>query len=542
MIDVLYADKVFLGGQVITVDREHRIQEAVATKGNRILAVGSNEDIKPLIGKDTTVIELGGNSVLPGFVDSHLHMTMYGTNQLGISCKAPHIQSIEDILDALRQKARETPKGQWVRAWGFNELRIKEKRYPTRKELDEVSQEHPIIVIRTCAHISIVNSLALKLAGIDEHTPDPEGGKIGRDENGVPNGVMIEAAHMHMFETAKFSDDEMRKALTLASEDFVRAGITSVHDAGGYGPDNLRVMHQAVQSGDVKVRIYAMVCALNNSEEFVDKMIQSGVTTGLGDERFKIGPAKVFTDGSSTGPTAATRQPYTNNPEDCGVLYYSQERLNAVLGRAHEKGFQITAHAQGDRAIEMVLNCIETALAKHPRRNHRHRIEHAGITMPDLLARMKGLGVVPIPNPAFCYEFGDSYLEYYGDRVQHMYPVRDFVDNGMMVAGASDSPVTHCDPLLGIHAAVNRKSESGKEIGANQRISVLEAIRLYTWNGAYASFEEKIKGSIETGKLADLVVLNEPILNVSTERIKDLQVTMTLIDGKVVYSGDEPLF
>lgn len=535
----MFADKAFLNGQVVTVDGDNRVVEAVAVRGNRIFAVGGNEDIEPFVNEKTEVIDLTGKSLLPGFIDSHLHVTMYGTNKLGVSCKEPHITSIQHILADLKKKADETPRGQWVRAWGFNELKIKEQRYLTRQELDEVSLDHPILIVRTCAHISIANSRALELAHIDGNTPDPEGGKIARDDNGIPTGVLIETAHMHMFETAKFQEEELRQALSLASEDFISAGITSVHDAGGYGPDNLRVMQQAVQSGDVKVRIYAMVCALHQSETFVAKMIASGVTTGLGDERFKVGPAKVFTDGSSTGPTVATRQPYTSNPDDYGILYYSQEKLNDILGKAHKKGFQITAHAQGDRAIEMVLNCIEAALDQHPRDDHRHRIEHAGITMPDLLDRMKKLGVIPIPNPPFFYEFGDSYLINYGERVHHMYPVRDYIDNGVVSAAGSDCPVTHFDPLLGIHVAVNRKSQSGREVGSTQRITVLEAIKLYTWNGAYASFEEDIKGSIEVGKLADLVVLSEPILDVPETRIKDLNVQMTVIDGEIVYRRDE---
>lgn len=533
------ADLVFRNGQIITVDENNRIAEAVAVKSNRIVAVGTGTEIQELVDERTKVVDLKGNSLLPGFIDSHLHITLYGTNKLGVSCKEPYITSIEDVLKALREKAKQTPKGHWVRAWGFNEINIAEQRYPTRWELDEISTEHPIMIIRTCAHISIVNSKALELAGIDELTADPEGGKIARDSGGVPTGVLFETAHMQMFERARYTEEELRQGMALASDDFIAAGITSIHDAGGYGPDNLRVMQEAVRSGDVKVRIYAMIGALNNSQEFVTKMMQAGVVTGLGDEHFRLGPAKVFTDGSSSGPTIATRQPYTSNPSDYGILYFTQEELNRILEEAHAKGFQITAHAQGDRAIEMMLDCIEEALRKHPREGHRHRIEHAGVTMPDLLERMKRLGVVPIPNPAFFYEFGDGYIKNYGERVHHMFPVRDFIDAGIIAAGGSDSPVTTFDPLMGIHVAVNRMSITGQEVGPNQRVSVLEAIKLYTWNGAYASFEEHIKGSIEPGKLADFAVLNAPILEVPVDRIKELQVEMTVIDGEIVYQQEK---
>ena len=532
------ADTVFVNGQVVTVDAENRICEAVAVRNGWIVAVGTNDEVKSMIGDSTKIVDLGGMTLVPGFIDAHMHITLYGTNKLGVSCKAPHIESLSDILTDLKEKVEQTPKEQWVRAWGFNDTKVVEQRFLTKEELDEVSKEHPILVARACGHISMANSQALELAGIKESSPDPQGGKIGRDESGVTTGVLFEAAHMNIFEVAKFTDEEMSEALASASEDLVSAGITSVHDAGGYGADNLRVMQEAVRAGEVKTRIYAMICALNKSQEFVEDFLKCGVVTGLGDKKFMVGPAKVFTDGSSSGPTVGTREAYTSDPNDFGILYYSQEELNDILGRAHEKGFQITAHAQGDRAIEMTLDCIEFALEKHPREDHRHRIEHAGLTMPDLLERMKNMGVIPIPNPAFFHEFGDGYIKNYGDRVKHMYPARDFIDAEMIVAAGSDSPVTSYDPLLGIHVAVNRKSQSGKDIGPNQRVSVTEAIRLFTWNGAYASFEEDIKGSVEPGKLADLVVLSEEILSVPEEQIKDVEIELTMIDGEVVFQRD----
>ncbi|WP_078410166.1 amidohydrolase [Priestia abyssalis] len=529
------ADLVFLNGEVVTVDERNTIAEAVAVEGNRIKAVGTNEEVKVFIGEKTKVIDLEGKSLLPGFIDSHLHLTMYGVNQQAVNCKADHIKSLEDILSDLRDKAKETPKGQWVRAWGFNETKIKEKRYPTKEELDHISSEHPILILRTCGHISIVNSKALEIAKIDRTTPDPEGGFIERDVDGNTTGRLVETANMAMNEIASYTEEELRKGMKTASDHFISSGITSVHDAGVLDTDNFRIMQQAVQAKDIRVRVYAVICTLNDSARFVDNIMSAGIVTGLGDEFFKIGPAKVFTDGSSTGPTIATRQPYTSDSKNFGILYYSQEELDRILGEAHKKGYQITAHAQGDRAIEMVLNCIEKALDEQPRKNHRHRIEHAGIASADLQERMKKLGVIPIPNPPFFYEFGESYVKNYGSRVNEMYPLRDYIDNGIIAAAGSDCPVTHYDPLFGIHVAVNRKTASGQLVGGRQRVGVVEAIRAYTWNGAYASFEEDMKGSIEKGKLADLVILDSSILSADPENIKDLSVHMTIIDGEVVF-------
>ncbi|WHZ00003.1 amidohydrolase [Peribacillus simplex] len=534
----MFADLVLVNGQVITSNMEYDVNEAVAVTGNQIVMVGTNEEVKRLIGSQTEVVDLAGRSLVPGFIDSHLHITLYGTNKLGVSCKEPTIESLYDVIKEIEKKVNETPIGKWVRAWGFNETKISENRYPSRKELDLISSNHPIILRRACGHISVVNSKALEIAGIDEHTPDPEGGILVRDEEGVPTGVLIENAQMPFYEFADYTHEELLQGLMMASNDFIASGITSIHDAGVSSPENFRVMQEAVRNGRVQVRTYAIVSTINKSEEFVDKMIKAGISTGLGDEKFKIGPAKVFTDGSSSGPTAAMREPYADDSENYGILYFSQEELNRILGKAHEKGFQITAHAQGDRAIEMMLNCIEEALKKYPRKNHRHRIEHAGITMPDLVERMRELEVIPIPNPAFFLEYGDGYMKSYGERVNHMYPVRDFLDKGIIAAGGSDSPVTSFNPLLGIHGAVNRKSSTGQVVGGKQRIGVLEAIKLFTWNGAYASFEENIKGSIEIGKLADLVVLNGAILDVPTDHIKDMQVDYTIIGGKVVFQKE----
>ncbi|MDQ0268229.1 putative amidohydrolase YtcJ [Cytobacillus purgationiresistens] len=206
---------------------------------------------------------------------------------------------------------------------------------------------------------------------------------------------------MQLFEYAGYNNNEIRKGMKLASDEFIQAGVTSIHDAGAYGDgaESLRIMQQAVHASEIKVRVYAIIGSLTNSHEFVNRVVKAGPITGLGDNRFKIGPAKLFTDGSSTGPTIATREPYSHNKNDCGILYYSQGELNAILGEAHKKGFQITAHAQGDKAVEMILDCIEHALEEQPRKNHRHRIEHAGIASPDLQDRIKKLGVVPIPNP-----------------------------------------------------------------------------------------------------------------------------------------------
>lgn len=368
---------IFFNGEVITVDRLDSVADSVCVKGNKIIAVGNFHSLQHLIGPNTERIDLEGRSLLPGFNDAHLHLVLYGVNQLAISCKDPKIDSVEALLNALKEKAKTTPPGRWIRAWGFNETKVKEQRYPTLEELDIVSKVHPIIISRTCGHICVLNSAALKLANIDQHTPDPQGGVIEKDSKGNLTGRLIEAACMEMNNIATYSQDELLKAIEIANRDFIEAGITSIGEAGTFNADSFRALQFASQKGILQLRVYALLGSLNDSRDFTEKILASGVLTGTGDEKFKLGPVKLFTDGSSTGPTIATRKGYTSDPENNGILYYSEEEIYNVLGLAHKLGYQITVHAQGDKAIEMYLNVVERALNEAPRKDHRHRIEHA---------------------------------------------------------------------------------------------------------------------------------------------------------------------
>ncbi|MGE7601353.1 amidohydrolase [Peribacillus sp. NPDC097675] len=529
------ATNVFLNGEVITVDEKNSTKQAVAIAGNKIIAVGSNSEIEEFIGPATKVLDLEGKSLIPGLIDAHLHFVMYGVFQLQVSCKDPTIETIENLLEALRVKAKKTPKGNWIRGWGFNEKKIKEQRYPTLEELDSISREHPISITRTCGHIGVVNSLALKIAKIDEHTLNPQGGIIERDSLGKLNGRLIETAYMQFNDIAGYASDELEQGMQIAQQHFIEKGITSIHEAGTFNQESFRLLQLASNRRAIKIRIYAMISTLSDCTQFTINMLKTGVVTGTGNDFFKIGPAKMFTDGSSTGPTIATREGYTSDPNYSGILYYSEDEIYEVLGEAHKRGYQITVHAQGDKAIEIYLNVVERALKEHPRENHRHRIEHAGISTPDLQKRIKDLHMIPVPNPPFPYEFGESYLQNYGERTNYMYPARNFIDQGIICAVGSDAPITTYNPFIGIHTAVNREVNSGAPFGQRQSISTYEAIRLYTYNAAYASFDEHLKGSIEVGKVADLAILDRGILTTEKRFLKDTKVNMTMIDGEIVY-------
>lgn len=535
------ANIVFYNGSVITSDPNNTIVDSIAIKENKIIYVGPKKNIHKFIGENTQLIDLKNRSLLPGFIDSHVHLSIYGSNLLDVNCQESTIKSLKDLFNVLKQKTNQMERGKWIRAWSFDESKVKEKRFPTREELDKVSKHHPIIIVRACNHISVSNSKAFQLTGIDENTLDPVGGILERNHKGELTGKLIESAHMNISEKAAMDQEELKQSLKLASDVFIQYGITSIHDAGGYGDgiSILKAMKDGVNSGDIKVRIYSMIGSLTDAEKFIAEVKKRNILTGDGNERLKVGPTKLFLDGSSTGPTIATREPYCNEPNNHGILYYSQDNIDKILKDSHNKGYQITAHAQGDRAIELMLNCIEKSLEENPVSDHRHRIEHAGIVPKDLLKRIKKLNVIVIPNPAFIYFNGDRYVEYYGNRVNCMYPLKDYKDMNIPMALGSDAPVVNYDPLIGIHAAVNRKSDSDKLIGKKQRIEILDAIKAYTIMGAYASFEEDIKGSLEQGKLADLVVLDSDILSVNKSNIKDIQVDITMIDGEIVYHRKE---
>ncbi|MDW0113110.1 amidohydrolase [Sporosarcina saromensis] len=529
------AKELLINGEVITVNANDEIVEAVAIENGKITAVGTTKEILQLQDEETRVTDLAERTLMPGIIESHIHTTMYGANVLAVSCKDPEIRTLAALLQKLKQHASTIPAGQWVRAWGFNETSIEEGRFPTREELDLVTDQHPVMVIRACGHLSAVNSEGLAIGGITRNTQNPEGGEIGRRADGEPDGRLIETAHMELYQLAAHTRDEMREAHRVASAHFAEKGITSIHDATGYGLQNIEALREDAMSGVIAQRVYAMVGALNKPEEVVRHYMQLDICTGEGDEHFKYGPVKMFLDGSSSGPTVWTTAPYTSDSGNYGIHYLAQEELDALFIPAHEKGWQVTAHAQGDAAIDQLLNTIEKALQLHPREDARHRIEHAGLVREDQLQRMKALGVIPTPNPTFFSEYGDGYVTNYGDRAQRMYPLASYYRNGIPATITADCPVADFNPMRGIHSAMTRKAPSGQVIGEDEQIRLLQAIRGYTLHAANASFSEKETGSIEVGKFADLVILDRSILSAEVDEILGIKTDRTIIGGETVY-------
>ena len=532
------ADIVFTGGIVHTVDASNSIAEGVAVSDGRILAVGSNAEVNPTAGPETRHIELNGRSLTPGFIDAHQHFTGVGGAEYAIDCKAPGMDSIAAIVEQVRQRAESQPVGSWIRGRGYDHSRLVERRHPNRHDLDVVSPQHPVILTRTCGHIIAVNTKAIELAGLALDTPDPNGGRFDRDPDGSIDGVCYERANGAFRDVSAPSREELRGYLIAANRTDLASGLTSVHDAGGLLGPPMDVATELVASDEIQVRLYAFATVNTFEHPLVALLNGTGLHTGFGSDKLRIGAFKVMTDGSSSGPTASTRDPYHGDPDDSGILYWQQDELDDLIGRAHRAGWQCTVHVVGDRAVEQTLNAMARAQSEAPREGLRHRIDHCGITPPDLQQRVREQGIVPAMQPAFFWEFGDGYINNYGrHRADVMFPAKSLIEAGVRVAGSSDSPVTDYRPLFGIEQAMTRATMGGDVCGPEERVDLITAIRMHTINGAYAEFADDRKGSIEVGKYADLTVLSEDIRQVEVGELRDLPISMTLVEGRVCYEA-----
>lgn len=534
----LYADMIFKNGIVVTVDSANSLCEAVAVKGNRIVYVGDNAGAEMWLGPDTSVIDLAGRALLPGFIDSHMHLGMTGQNAaVIIDCNSNKVTSISQIQQKIREAAAKAPKGAWIKATGYEQSKLKEGRHPTRDELDEAAPDNPVQLTRCCLHMGVYNTLALKAGGIT----GPEmfaPGEVVVDENGRMTGLLKETACTYMWDKVIYTKDEYLRSFKAANDILLSYGVTSMHDGSFYGEETIGLYQDACRNGIIKVRMYNLLYHAYGKKktiEWVNDFISTGIHGGLGDDHFRLGHVKILIDGSTSGPSCATSQPYSHDPALKGIQLYTQEEADDIIIKAHNAGFNVSAHAVGDVAVDVILTAIERAMAQNPR-PCRHRIEHCGIINENLLSRIKKAGIVPVPNPGFFNENAEIYVKYYGDRVNWMFPLRAYLDNGITAALGSDSPVIEADPMIGLYGALTRADKcSGIVAGKDQRIGIMDAIRMYTYNGAYASLEEKIKGSIEPGKLADLVILSGNILDTPVEELKSLKADMTVIDGQIVY-------
>ena len=472
---------------------------------------------------------------MPGIIDAHCHAGIYGTAKKQVTCSGPEVNSIQDIQGKIQQRAKDTPLDQWILGRGYREFELVEKRHPNRWDLDKVAPDHKVFLMRTCGHVAVVNSRVLKEFGIGKDTPDPDGGRFERDVNGEPNGILSEQASIMIRMQARPSEGDIAAGLQIMNRDFLELGITGIHDASGLYPEEIRQYQKAIFEDTLKLRVYLMFRSSGGENRLGESLLDSGLITGFGNKRMKVGPYKMMLDGAGSSGTAAMFEPPPGKPNDTGILYFDQKELNMRLLKAHKAGYQIAVHAIGDRALEMVTDGFENALKCIPSENHRHRIEHFGFPSERVLAKVKELGIIPILGLPFLYELGDIYAENYGpDLMQRAYPLKKLMEMGVPAAMSSDAPVISPDPLHGIYFAMNRKTKSGQLIAPEEKTGLLQVLRAYTVNSAYASFEEKEKGSLEIGKLADMIVMSENIQETPIEELLRLRIDMTILDGDIV--------
>jgi len=550
----LVADLVLLNGNVITVDKKESLAQAVAVKGDRIIHVGKDREVRGLVGKSTCFIDLTGKTVLPGFIEPHTHFMSFGIRLKMVNVRTPPNQTISDVLERIRERAKITPKGEWIQAQGYEHTAIKEKRWPTRAELDGAAPDHPLVITYRSSHVWMANSKALELAGINKDTPQPQGGHIDRDpQTGEPTGVLREKAASRPVTrlVPHPSLAELKEGVIEAGKEYLSVGITSTHDAGtGDTPDYYRAYQETIEEGRLKVRVYLMIHDLPYARFYMERDL--GLRTGFGNEKLRLGPVKTCSDGSIQVYTCAFYDPYiksdTNDPtrDPRGVLQVSPEDQKKIILEAHGKGYQVAIHAQGDRGIDVALDAIENAMEKHPRENARHRIEHCQCVTPKGLERMKRMGVIASFYPHHIWYWGDRHIsDFLGmERASKIDPMKSAVNLGVVTIAHSDTPIAlpkdplfATDPLFGMWCAVNRKTRAGVLLGPEERLTPMEAIRCYTVNAAYASFEENLKGSIEAGKLADFVVLAESPLVVDPWEIRNIKVEKTIVGGEAVYEA-----
>ena len=525
------ADTIVTGGKLLTMDRAMPVAEAMAVRGHHILAVGSNDDIRHLAGPITKVIDATGMTVTPGFIDAHSH-PLLAEEAIGVNVNMPRIS---DVKDALVRKAAETPPGHWVRGVMYDDTKFEDGRPLNLNDIDEVVSDHPVYVGHRGGHTGVVNSMAFEVAGITIDTPDPLGGRFYR-EDGEFTGKVAERAVDPFFASGTWpvmNRGVRQESATISSRNMAASGLTSTTDAWGSRED--LIAYQDARAAD---KLYFRLSFMpGGASETFKGLKEAGIASGFGDDMIRIGAVKYGADGSASERTMSMSTPYEGRPDDYGILTMSQEEIDAAVDDAVAHDFRIGIHANGDVAINMVLDAYERVLKDWQGPNPRFRIEHCSLINPGIVARIKALRVVPAPFYTYAHFHGNKWVEYGFEKMQWMFAHRSFLDAGIPVAPASDYTPGPYEPMMAIQSMVTRKDVQGRVWGPNQRISVSEAMRICTMYGAFAAFDENIKGSLTAGKLADFVILEKDPHDVDPDNIIDIKVVRTVLGGLTTHEA-----
>jgi len=529
------ADLALLNGNIVTMTKELPRAQAVAIRGNTIVKVGTNKEIDSFVGEETKVINLEQKLVIPGLIDAHIHPFGVGRTlaRAGLDLRG---LTKEQILDKVAQRVKEVEKGEWITGKGWDQAFFKEKKYPTRYDLDSVTPDNPVALSPVYGHSGWYNSLALRLSNINKDTKDPEGGRIFRDEQGEPTGILAEKAQgLIKRERRRYGGgpEEREEYIKLAMEQFRKWGLTGIHDASS-GRGSLELYKELKRKGELTVRVYAMISA---SGDVFSEYLSQGPQV---DDFFTARSVKVFIDGALGPQGALLFEPYADSPDTSGLQMLKEEEAYSIVKRSLDNGFQVCTHAIGDKGIHIMLNLYQRALEENPVKDHRFRIEHASVIHPSDLPRFKELNVIASMQPVFLGEYGRWSENRLGlQRAKNVLPFRQLLDAGVIIAGGTDYTSSDSgNPFINFYCAVTRKSPFGvsEEWQGQEKVTREEALRMLTIDAAYAAFEENIKGSIEAGKLADLAVLSQDIMSVDEEEILNTEVLMTILDGKIIYN------
>ncbi len=530
---------IFTNGTIRTLDPEQPTADAVLVRDGMVVAVGELKALREQAGTSSEVVDLGGGTMLPGFIESHNHFQMAGVGFAHVNLRGDVCDSIPEMQRRLRERANQTPGGSWVIGRGYDQTLLAENRHPTRQDLDEASTDHPIAIFHVSYHGLVANSRALEMAGVDQSTADVPGGDIYRDDHGYPTGVFMESPAMSLISSHMPQNGvpEYEDGLKLARDHYLPKGITGVHDARIGGYDEVRAYANMIAAGELPIRTYMMVAPELYDAELEGQAGDLGPALGLPAGRLIAGPVKMFQDGAIQAYTAALTEPYFDAPDEHGVKIHDPAFLSSEIMRFHKLGLQIAIHGNGDSAIDDILNGYEAALEAHPGADHRHRIEHCQTARPDQLERMARLGGTSSVFINHLWHFGDRHISRFlgPDRAHRLEPLASMSRLGIRWGLHSDFPVTEVDPLMGIWLAVNRQTSGGQAIGADEAVDVEMALRGFGPDAAYLAFQEGRMGTIAPGYYADFVVLSGDPVD-SPETIKDLQVQATIIGGETVWT------
>ena len=531
------ADAVYMNGIIYTVDDKNPKVSAMAIKGDRFLFAGSDAGARKYIGGGTRVIDLNGRTVLPGLIDAHIHFSGIGEAKMRLDAFWKPKQEILDAVAAAHKKAK---KGEWIQGRGWNQEVWTPAVFPTKEDLDKVSPDIPVYLGRTDGHAAWVNTKALEIAGITKDTPNPTGGEIIKDAKGEPTGVLVDTARgLVTSKIAPLSREKMIEGLQLAQEELLSNGLTGGHDAG-CDLAMIDTLKSLYESGKLYVRLYARLRIPDGSTSLHEEFYTKGKQVGLYGHRLTVRGIKISVDGALGSRGALMLAPYSDRKDGwLGNQRVTEERLYAQVKKAREAGFQVSTHAIGDAGNREVLNAYDKVLKEMPDPDHRYRIEHAQVVSLEDIPRFAKLGVIPSMQTVHATSDKNMAENRVGpERIKGAYAWRKFLNTGVVIPNGTDAPVELINPFHGLFAAVTRQSRDGQPPGGwylEEKMTREEALKSYTIWAAYAAFEEKIKGSIQPGKLADFVVIDRDYMNCGESEIKDIRALQTVVGGKLVY-------